>query len=68
MASVPKKPLRVFTPANRFSAHIHGGGEAFYVLEGVFEDEQGGYPAISQVRNPPASRRRIKTGYLATGL
>jgi anti-sigma factor ChrR (cupin superfamily) len=45
-----------YAPHSRFSAHTHGGGEEFLVLDGVFEDEHGGYPAGSYVRNPPTSR------------
>jgi anti-sigma factor ChrR (cupin superfamily) len=45
-----------YAPASRFSAHTHGGGEEFLVLDGVFQDEHGDYPAGSYVRNPPTSR------------
>ena len=45
-----------YAPASRFSAHTHGGGEEFLVLNGVFQDEHGDYPAGSYVRNPPTSR------------
>lgn len=45
-----------FDPGSRFSPHTHGGGEEFIVLEGVFQDEQGDFPAGSYVRNPPTSR------------
>jgi len=45
-----------YAPNSRFSAHTHGGGEEFLVLDGVFEDEHGDYPAGSYVRNPPLSR------------
>jgi len=45
-----------YEPNSRFSPHVHGGGEEFIVLEGVFEDEHGAYPAGSYVRNPPQSR------------
>jgi anti-sigma factor ChrR (cupin superfamily) len=45
-----------YAPASRFPAHTHGGGEEFFVLEGVFQDEHGDYPAGSYVRNPPTSR------------
>jgi anti-sigma factor ChrR (cupin superfamily) len=45
-----------YAPASRFSPHTHGGGEEFLVLDGVFQDEHGDYPAGSYVRNPPASR------------
>jgi hypothetical protein len=45
-----------YAPDSHFSPHIHGGGEEFLVLDGVFQDEHGDYPAGSYVRNPPASR------------
>ena len=45
-----------YAPASRFSAHTHGGGEEFLVLEGVFQDEHGDYPTGSYIRNPPTSR------------
>ena len=41
---------------SRFPAHTHGGGEEFLVLDGVFEDEHGDFPAGAYVRNPPTSR------------
>ena len=44
-----------YAPGSRFSPHTHGGGEEFIVLEGVFQDEQGDYPAGSYLRNPPTS-------------
>src|SRR5689334_15803495 len=45
-----------YAPHSRFSAHTHGGGEEFLVLDGVFQDEHGDYPAGFYVRNPPTSR------------
>ena len=45
-----------YAPGSHFSAHTHSGGEEFVVLEGVFQDEQGDYPAGSYIRNPPQSR------------
>ena len=45
-----------YAPDSRFSPHTHGGGEEFVVLDGVFEDEHGSYPAGSYIRNPPTSR------------
>lgn len=45
-----------YAPASHFSPHVHGGGEEFLVLDGVFQDEHGDYPAGSYVRNPPTSR------------
>lgn len=44
-----------YAPGSAFSAHGHSGGEEFLVLEGVFEDEYGQYPAGTYVRNPPGS-------------
>lgn len=64
-----------YAPNSRFSAHTHDGGEEFLMLDGVFQDEHGDYPAGSYVRNPPTSRHTpgsaagctvwIKTGHLA---
>jgi quercetin dioxygenase-like cupin family protein len=45
-----------YAPGSRFAPHTHGGGEEFLVLDGVFQDEHGEYPAGSYVRNPPTSR------------
>jgi anti-sigma factor ChrR (cupin superfamily) len=45
-----------FDPGSAFSAHTHGGGEEYIVLEGTFQDETGDFPAGSYVRNPPQSR------------
>ena len=45
-----------YAPASHFSPHVHDGGEEFLVLDGVFQDEHGDYPAGSYVRNPPTSR------------
>src|SRR5438477_11258605 len=28
-----------YAPESRFSPHVHGGGEEFLVLDGVFQDE-----------------------------
>lgn len=44
-----------YAPGSHFSAHTHTGGEEFIVLEGVFQDEHGDYPAGTYVRNPPTS-------------
>jgi hypothetical protein len=44
-----------YAPESYFSPHVHGGGEEFLVLEGVFQDEHGEFPAGSYVRNPPQS-------------
>jgi anti-sigma factor ChrR (cupin superfamily) len=42
-----------YAPGSHFSTHIHGGGEEFLVLDGVFQDEHGDYPKGWYVRNPP---------------
>ena len=44
-----------YAPNSHFPQHRHPGGEEFLVLEGVFQDETGDYPAGSYVRNPPGS-------------
>lgn len=44
-----------YAPGSHFSAHTHGGGEEFLVLEGTFADEHGTYPEGTYVRNPPGS-------------
>ena len=45
-----------YAPNSYFSEHTHGGGEEFFVLEGVFSDEHGDYPAGTYVRNPIGSK------------
>jgi anti-sigma factor ChrR (cupin superfamily) len=45
-----------FAAGHSFSPHTHGGGEEYVVLDGVFQDEGGDYPAGAYVRNPPTSR------------
>lgn len=44
-----------YAPGSAFSEHTHTGGEEFIVLDGVFQDEHGDYPAGTYVRNPPTS-------------
>jgi len=44
-----------YAPGSHFSAHTHTGGEEFLVLEGVFQDEHGDFPAGTYVRNPPTT-------------
>lgn len=39
-----------------FSQHSHPLGEEILVLEGVFSDEHGDYPAGTYIRNPPGSK------------
>lgn len=45
-----------YAPGSAFSPHVHTGGEEFLVLDGVFQDEYGDFPAGTYVRNPPESR------------
>ncbi|MEO1338374.1 MAG: cupin domain-containing protein, partial [Myxococcota bacterium] len=47
-----------YEPGSHFSPHVHTGGEEFVVLEGVFQDEHGDFPAGSYIRNPPQSRHK----------
>lgn len=44
-----------YAPRSVFPRHTHGGGEEIVVLEGVFQDEHGDYPAGSYFRNPPGT-------------
>jgi anti-sigma factor ChrR (cupin superfamily) len=44
-----------YAPQSRFAPHTHGGGEEILVLDGVFEDEHGTYPAGTYLRNPPGT-------------
>jgi len=44
-----------YAPGSHFSAHTHPLGEEIFVLEGVFSDEHGDYPAGTYIRNPPGS-------------
>jgi len=41
-----------YAPNTTFSPHVHGGGEEFLVLAGVFSDEHQDYPEGTYVRNP----------------
>ena len=45
-----------YAPDTSFASHSHPLGEEIFVLEGVFSDESGDYPAGSYLRNPPGSR------------
>ncbi len=45
-----------YAARSSFSPHVHSGGEEFLVLDGVFQDEHGDFPAGCYVRNPPMSR------------
>ena len=51
-----------WAPQTRFNMHTHPGGEEILVLEGVFRDEAGDYPAGAWLRNPRGSRHTPYTG------
>ena len=51
-----------YAASSNFSEHEHALGEEFLVLDGVFSDEHGDYPAGTYVRNPPGSRHAPRTG------
>lgn len=44
-----------YGPGAAFPEHVHSGGEEILVLEGVFQDEHGDYPAGAYFRNPPGT-------------
>jgi quercetin dioxygenase-like cupin family protein len=44
-----------YGPGSVFPRHTHHGGEEIFVLDGVFQDEHGDYPAGSYFRNPPGT-------------
>lgn len=44
-----------YAAGSRFDAHGHPGGEEILVLDGVFSDEHGDYPAGTYLRNPPGT-------------
>ena len=64
-----------WAPGTRFQPHRHFGGEEIYVLDGVFEDELGRYPAGTWLRSPHLSMHKpfsmegctifVKSGHLA---
>jgi hypothetical protein len=51
-----------WAPETRFNPHTHVGGEEILVLEGVFRDEHGSYPAGTWIRSPHLSHHRPFTG------
>jgi len=64
-----------WAPDTVFNRHIHPGGEEIFVLEGVFHDEYGSYPAGAWIRSPRYSQHTpftksegaliyVKTGHL----
>lgn len=65
-----------WAPGTYFNPHRHFGGEEIFVVEGVFSDEHGSYPAGSWLRSPHLSQHQpfsregclilVKTGHLPT--
>ena len=63
-----------WAPGTFFNRHRHWGGEEILVLEGVFQDEHGTYPAGTWLRSPHLSEHKpfstegcviyVKTGHL----
>jgi anti-sigma factor ChrR (cupin superfamily) len=47
-----------WAPETWFSRHRHYGGEEIFVVEGVFEDEHGRYPAGTWIRSPHLSQHQ----------
>lgn len=45
-----------YAPDSVFPEHHHALGEEFLVLDGIFSDEHGDYPAGTYIRNPPGSK------------
>ncbi|GAA5188735.1 cupin domain-containing protein [Ferrimonas gelatinilytica] len=44
-----------YQPGSRFASHAHPQGEEILVLDGVFSDEHGHYPAGTHLLNPDGS-------------
>ena len=44
-----------YDPGAGYAQHTHEGGEEIFVLQGVFSDEHGDYPAGTYLRNPPGT-------------
>ncbi len=47
-----------WAPETFFNPHRHYGGEEIFVVEGVFSDEHGNYPAGSWLRSPHLSQHQ----------
>lgn len=45
-----------FDSGSSFTEHNHPFGEEIFVLDGVFSDQYGDYPAGTYLRNPPGSK------------
>ncbi len=44
-----------YKKGSAYPEHNHPRGEEIFVLEGIFSDEHGDYPAGTYIRNPPGS-------------
>ena len=44
-----------YQAGSKFQAHHHALGEEIFVLDGIFSDETGDYPAGTYIMNPPGS-------------
>jgi len=44
-----------YQPGSKFKRHTHEFGEEIFVLDGIFNDENGSYPAGTYIMNPPGS-------------
>ncbi len=64
-----------WAPNTVFQPHVHPGGEEIFVLQGVFRDEHGEYPANTWIRSPRYSKHApfteaegaiiyVKTGHI----
>jgi anti-sigma factor ChrR (cupin superfamily) len=51
-----------YAPNSSFSPHEHSGGEEIFVLDGVFGDEHGEYPAGTYIRNPIGTKHQPVIG------
>jgi len=51
-----------YAPGSAFSAHSHGAGEEFLVLDGTFSDEHGDFGPGMYIRNPPGSKHTPSSG------
>ena len=65
-----------WAPGTQFNTHTHWGGEEVFVIDGVFHDEHGTYPAGTWIRSPHLSSHTpftrdegaliyVKVGHLA---
>jgi ChrR Cupin-like domain len=41
-----------YTPGTQFPHHLHSGGEQIYILDGIFSDNTGDFPADTYIQNP----------------